>query len=175
MAISIYDAAVAGYLQTLPAVAAYLDKGAAHYAASGGDVNELVATRLYPDMLPLAFQIASVQHHSLHAIEACMTTGVFTPPGPLPADIDYAGLQTMIVDTLAALRALTPEAVNAVEGKDVVFQFGEMKMPFTAEGFLLSFSIPNFHFHATTAYDILRSKGVKLGKRDYMGKLRMKA
>ncbi len=174
MAISLYDVTVAGYLQTLPAVAAFLDKGAAHYAASGGDVNELVGTRLYPDMLPLAFQIASVQHHSLHAIEACMTTGVFTPPGALPADIDYAGLQAIVADTLAGLRALTPEAVNAAEGRDVVFQLGEMKMPFTAEGFLLSFSIPNFHFHATTAYDILRSKGVKLGKRDYLGKMRMK-
>ena len=57
---------------------------------------------------------------------------------------------------------------------EVLFQFGEMKMPFTAEGFLLSFSIPNLHFHATTAYDILRMKGVPLGKRDYMGQPRLK-
>ncbi len=172
MAISIYDATVAGYLQTLGAVAGFLDKGAAHCAAAGVDSAELVATRLYPDMLPLAFQIWSVQHHSLHAIEAC-ASGVFTPPGPLP-ELDYAGLQTVVADTIAALKALTPEAVNALEGRDVVFQLGDMRMPFTAEGFLLSFSIPNFHFHATTAYDILRSKGVKLGKRDYMGRPRMK-
>lgn len=174
MAISLYDASVAGYLQTLPAVAAFLDKGAAHCAATGDDVNELVAARLYPDMLPLAFQIASVRHHSLHAIEAC-TSGLFTPPGALPAGIDYAGLRTIVADTIAELSKLTREQVEAVQGNDVVFQLGEMKMPFTAEGFLLSFSVPNFHFHATTAYDILRSKGVKLGKRDYIGKLRMKA
>jgi Domain of unknown function (DUF1993) len=51
----------------------------------------------------------------------------------------------------------------------------DFKMPFVAEGFLLSFSLPNFHFHATTAYDILRSKGVPLGKRDYLGQLRLKS
>jgi uncharacterized protein len=56
----------------------------------------------------------------------------------------------------------------------MVFQLGNLKMPFVAEGFLLSFSIPNLHFHATTAYDILRMKGVPLGKRDYLGQLRMK-
>ena len=69
---------------------------------------------------------------------------------------------------------MTPDEINALEGKDVLFQFGDMKMPFTAEGFLLSFSVPNLHFHATTAYDILRMKGVPLGKRDYMGRPRMK-
>jgi hypothetical protein len=65
--------------------------------------------------------------------------------------------------------------VNALEGQDVVFQFRDTKMPFVAEGFLLSFLLPNFHFHATTAYDILRSKGVPLGKRDYLGRLRLKS
>ena len=64
--------------------------------------------------------------------------------------------------------------MNAFEGKDVVFQMGDFKMPFTAEGFLMSFSLPNLHFHATTAYDILRLKGAPLGKRDYMGPPRLK-
>ena len=69
---------------------------------------------------------------------------------------------------------MTPEEVNALEGRDMVFQFGERKMPFTVEGFLMSFSMPNLHFHATTGYDILRTRGVPLGKRDYMGPLRLK-
>jgi hypothetical protein len=56
-----------------------------------------------------------------------------------------------------------------------VFQLGERKMPFTAEGFLMSFSLPNLHFHATTAYDILRMKGAPIGKRDYTGRVRMKS
>ena len=60
------------------------------------------------------------------------------------------------------------------EGAEIIFEFRKNRLPFTAEGFLLSFSLPNFYFHATTAYDILRSKGVPLGKRDYLGALRMK-
>jgi uncharacterized protein len=64
--------------------------------------------------------------------------------------------------------------VNALEGKDVTFKVRDMTMPFTAEDFLLSFSLPNFYFHATTAYDILRLKGVPLGKRDFMGRMRLK-
>jgi hypothetical protein len=69
---------------------------------------------------------------------------------------------------------LKPDAVNALVGRDVAFQFGDRKLPFTAEEFLMSFSLPNFFFHATTAYDILRHKGVPLGKRDFMGRLRIK-
>ena len=98
---------------------------------------------------------------------------MFKPPtGPM--DQDYAGLQKLIAEARAELDALNPAAVNAFEGKDVVFQMGDFKMPFIAEGFLMSFSLPNLHFHATTAYDILRLKGVPLGKRDYMGPLRLK-
>jgi hypothetical protein len=88
---------------------------------------------------------------------------------------DYRGLQTKVTDAQAALKALDPDAVNALEGGDVIFQIGQFKMPFTAPGFLLSFSIPNFQFHATTAYDILRSRGVPIGKRDYLGAMRFKA
>ncbi len=65
--------------------------------------------------------------------------------------------------------------MNALEGKGVVFQLRDLKIPFTAEGFILSFSLPNFYFHATTAYDILRMKGVPIGKRDYMGPMRLKS
>ena len=75
----------------------------------------------------------------------------------------------------AALSALKPEEVNALVGRDVVFKIGDRSMPFTAEGFLMSFSLPNFYFHATTAYDILRHKGVPVGKRDFMGHMRLKA
>ncbi len=72
------------------------------------------------------------------------------------------------------MQKLSRESVNELEGKDVVFQLGPNKLPFVAEGFVLSFSLPNLHFHATTAYDILRMKGTPLGKRDYMGQMRMK-
>ena len=69
---------------------------------------------------------------------------------------------------------MTPEAVNALVGRDVTFKLGDRALPFTAEGFLMSFSLPNFFFHATTAYDILRHKGAPLGKRDFMGKMKLK-
>jgi hypothetical protein len=74
-----------------------------------------------------------------------------------------------------ALQKLNPAEVNALEGRDVVFKFRSFEMPFTVENFLMSFSLPNFYFHATTAYDILRNKGVPLGKRDFMGQMRLKA
>ena len=72
------------------------------------------------------------------------------------------------------LSVLGPEAVNALVGHDLTFRVGDRALPFTAEGFLMSFSLPNFFFHATTAYDILRHKGAPLGKRDFIGKLKLK-
>lgn len=173
MATSLYDLSVASYLQVLGAVAGFLDKGASHCKEKGIDLNEVVETRLYPDMLPFRFQIASVAHHSKGAIDG-VQKGVFGPPGDV-GNLDYAGLQKLISDARAALQKLTPESVNAMAGKDVTFKLGERSMPFTAEGFVMSFSLPNLHFHATTAYDILRMKGVPLGKRDYIGMPRLKS
>ena len=65
--------------------------------------------------------------------------------------------------------------VSMKDGKDVIFTVRDMKLPFTAEGFLQSFSLPNFYFHATTAYDILRNKGVPVGKRDFLGRMKLKS
>ena len=103
-----------------------------------------------------------------------MKNGAFAPPSDTRPH-DYAGLQGVVAETRDKLAKLSREEVNALEGGDVLFQIRDFKMPFTAENFLMSFSLPNFYFHATTAYDILRSKGVPLGKRDFMGQMRMKA
>jgi hypothetical protein len=173
MKLSLYEASVPGYLQSLTAISGVLDKGLAHCRESGVDPETMVETRLYPDMLPLRFQIHSVVHHSLGTIEA-IHSGVFRPPTDLPQD-DYAALQALVVQTREALQQCQPDAINAREGAEVIFEFRKNRLPFTAEGFLLSFSLPNFYFHATTAYDILRSKGVPLGKRDFLGALRMKS
>ena len=172
MAISLYDATVANYLQTLEAVVGFLETGREHFKANQVDLDQVVETRLVPDMLPFRFQLQSVAHHSLGAIEG-VRKGVFGPPPPAPA-YDYPALQTLVGDTLETLRKVTPAEVDALEGKDVAFQIRDFKMPFTAEGFLLSFSLPNFYFHATTAYDILRMKGAPIGKRDFMGPMRLK-
>jgi hypothetical protein len=172
MAISLYDISVTSFLQTLGGVAGFLEKGLAHCKTAGVELNELVETRLQPDMLPFRFQVIAVAHHSLGAIEG-VQAGLFKPPSG-PMDQDYAGLQKLIGDARAKLQKLSRDSVDAFEGKDVVFQLGNNKLPFVAEGFLLSFSLPNLHFHATTAYDILRMKGAPLGKRDYLGPMRMK-
>ncbi len=172
MTISLYDASVACYQQTLGALAGVLERGLAHCVDNAIDPQSVVESRLFENMLPLRFQIQSVAHHSFGAIED-VRNGLSTPATDMP-EMSYADLQKVIADARAALDKLTPADVNTLAGRDVTFQFRDMKMPFTAEGFLLSFSLPNFHFHATTAYDILRSKGVPLGKRDYLGAMRMK-
>ena len=66
------------------------------------------------------------------------------------------------------------ETVNGFEGKAMEFRMGKMAIPFNAEDFLLTFSLPNFYFHATTTYDMLRMKGTSIGKMDFMGRLRTK-
>jgi hypothetical protein len=172
MAFSLYDATVANHLQILGAVGSFLDKSLAHFREKGIDPAEVVETRLAPDMLPLRFQIVSVAHHSRGAMEAAKN-GVFVPPSGKP-DLDYAALQALVAEARNELAALTPEAVNALIGREVTFKIGDRVLPFTAEGFLMSFSLPNFFFHATTTYAILRHKGAPLGKRDFMGRLNLK-
>ena len=173
MATSLYDLSVACFLETLCGVDGFLERGLGHFTANGVDPNELVEARLFPDMLPFRFQVQAVSHHSLGAIQG-MQRGLFEPPANL-APLDYRGLQKLVADTREALQKLTPAEVNALEGRDVVFQIGNFKLPFTSEGFVLSFSLPNLHFHATTAYDILRMKGVPIGKRDYLAQMRLKS
>jgi hypothetical protein len=173
MAISLYDATVANYIQTATAVGGFLERGLAHCTDNGLDPESLVETRLFDDMAPLRFQIVSVHHHSVDAIEGARV-GAFGPPTDRRPH-DYAALQALVAETLAGLKTIGRDEVEALQGKDVLFEVGSLKMPFTAENFLLSFSLPNFYFHAATAYDILRSKGVPLGKRDFMGPMRMKA
>ena len=171
MAISLYDASVACFLQTLGGVDGFLSRGLAHCNERNIDPNEIVETRLFSDMLPFRYQILAVASHSIGAIRG-VKHFLFSPATEMPP-LDYAGLQKVITDAIEALQQLAPADVNALEGKDVLFQVRDIKLPFKAEGFLLSFSLPNFHFHATTAYDILRMKGVQIGKRDYMGKMRV--
>ena len=106
------------------------------------------------------------------AMEAAKS-GVFVPPSGKP-DLDYAALQALVMEARSELSLLTPQTVNALIGRDVTFKLGDRALPFTTEGFLMSFSLPNFFFHATTAYDILRHKGAPLGKRDFIGRLKLK-
>jgi hypothetical protein len=111
--------------------------------------------------------------------------GVFAPPALIGA-MPFADLQAMVGKAVTALEALTPDEVNGWAGRNLdiyihrplneqeatTSKWVPRQLAFTSETFLLSFSLPNFHFHAVTAYDILRTRGVPLGKRDYEGRLR---
>ena len=173
MPISLYDASVLSYLQILDAAQGVLKKGLDWCGDRGLDPEELVGASLIDDMRPLRFQVQQMVFHSAGAI-AAMRSGVLEFGARRP-EHDYAGLQALVADAAAELRALSPAEVNGWEGKDVAFRVpGRDDRVFNAEGFLLSFSLPNFHFHATTAYDILRMRGAPLSKLDFMGALRLK-
>jgi hypothetical protein len=130
----------------------------------------VIDLRLAPDMLPFGYQIKSVAAHSAGALQA-IQAGVFGPD-MTPWATTFDGLRKTITDAQALVAGMSADTLNALEGKPMCFEMGQMKLPFkSAEAFLFSFSMPNMHFHAVTAYDILRANGVKLGKMDYMGKM----
>jgi hypothetical protein len=172
MSISLYDALVPNFRQTIGASLALLDKAEAWGAEKGLAAADIIGHRLAPDMAQLPFQVKSVADHSIGALEG-VRAGLFTPSAALGPQ-DFPALKALLADAETALAALDPAEVNALAGKDMIFQLRDMRLPFTAENFLFSFSVPNFYFHATTLYDILRNKGLPLGKRDFLGALRMK-
>jgi hypothetical protein len=173
MATSLYDLSVPTFLQTVSAVAGFLDRAVRHCAVTATNPDDLVHARLFDDMAPFHFQIEATWHHSVWGLEA-VKTGVFAPP-PLVGPIPFADLQAMITKAAMALEAFTPDEVNSWAGKDLDLEIGPRRLTFTSETLILSFSLPNFYFHAVTAYDILRAQGVPLGKRDYEGRLRTRA
>ena len=165
MSTSLYDATVGTFRQILGATANVLEKGRAHCEENGISLDEVVETRLIDDMLPFRFQVISVAHHSLGALKG-VEAGVFGPPSM--SDLDYDGLRNLVTEAREGLADYSAETVNGFEGKAMEFRMGKMAIPFSAEDFLLTFSLPNFYFHATTTYDMLRMKGTPLGKRDFM-------
>ena len=171
MSLTLYDASVLNYLQTLDAMGAILDKSLAHCREHDRNPEEIVAARLHADMLSFGFQVQQLALHSLGAVNAVLSGELNMRERKPP--LDYAGLQAAIAGTRESLREIAPETVNARAGAPVIFNAPGRQMPFTAEGFLMSFSLPNFYFHATTAYALLRSNGVPLGKLDFVGALRL--
>jgi hypothetical protein len=169
MAITLYDATVPHFLQGLGAMRGCLEKGLEHARAQGADPDALVDARLIEDMFPLYLQIRLVAHHSAGALRN-VGDGAFALP--TRDRLDYAGLQQLAAEAEAAVRGWSREAVNGLEGREVVLKIGDTGTTFAAEAFLTSFSLPNFYFHAATAYDILRAQGVPVGKRDWLGQMR---
>ncbi len=171
MAISFHETSVGTYDQVLAAVAGVLAKGTAYAQENGLDANDFVSAKLADDMMPLHFQVVSVCHHSLGALRG-MREGRFSPPS-FALDKDYAGLQALVEETRSGLAEFTEEAVEALADGSIVFALGKREMPFTNQNLLLTFSLPNFYFHATTTYDLLRKGGVPLGKMDFLGQMKV--
>jgi hypothetical protein len=170
MPTSLYELSVPTFLQTVTALRAVLARAVSHCEDTHTDPDDFVHARLIDDMAPFHFQVEAAWHHAVWGLEAAKT-GVFAPPalvGPVP----FADLQSMIAKAETALQTLTPDEVNGWAGKNLDLQIGPRRLAFTSETFILSFSLPNFYFHAVTAYDILRTRGVPLGKRDFEGRLR---
>jgi uncharacterized protein len=172
MPISLYDAVVPSNLQILAAIDSVLTKAEAFCAEQGRTDADLIDARLAPDMLPLGYQVKCCVTHSVGGIEG-VKAGSFSPDmAAWPTD--FAGLHALLQGAITSLNSIDRDSFEALAESDAQFVFGETRMPFTGANFLLSFSQPNFYFHATTAYAILRAQGVKLGKRHFLGMPRMK-
>ena len=183
----LYDLAVPTFTQTIRAIGGVLAKAETHFVDAGQNPDDVVTARIIHDMAPLHFQIEALTHHAVWGLEA-VKTGVFAPP-PLVGAMPFADLRSIVGRAVTALEAFTPDEVNRSSGKTLEIDlfrpvdednaatsvWAPRALTFTPETFLLSYSLPNFHFHAVTAYNILRSLGVPLGKRDYEGRLRTRS
>ena len=173
MGFSLYSATIPSNLQDLGALSGLIAKAEAFCEERGLAPATLIGARLAEDMHPFAYQVKSTMVHSIGAIEG-VRKGAFSPDDSVPPD-SFAAMEAMLAKTRARLEAIDPAEVDGFVGRDMAFVIGERRIPFTAENFLLSFSQPNFYFHATTTYAILRSQGVQIGKRDFLGRLRINA
>ena len=173
MAFSLYAATVPSYRQIMGAVAGLLRSAQAYCNEKKILPADLTQARLAPDMFPFSFQVKLTIGHSIGAIEG-IRKGVFSPDASPPPD-SFDGLGLRVDAALSALAKIEPAEIDACLGRDMVFAFRDRRLPFTAEDYLLSFAQPNFYFHAATAYDILRWKGLPIGKRDFIGRLRLKS
>jgi hypothetical protein len=173
MAFSLFDATIPNFLQGIGAVRGLVGKAEAFCAETGTAPEEIIGARLIDDMLPFAYQVKSVAVHSQGAIEG-VRKGQFSPDMSEPP-ASFAAMIERLDAAKAALEAVERDEVEQFIGRDMAFVLGERRMEFTAETFLMTFSTPNFFFHATTAYAILRGKGVAIGKRDFIGSIRLKA
>jgi hypothetical protein len=170
MSPSLYDAVIPSNLQILGALDQVLEKAKSFCAERDSPEAELIDARLAPDMQPLGYQVKSCVVHSIGAVKGARS-GSASPDGSAwPSDFD--GLRGVLQRASAELRALDRNTVDQLTGTDMNFVAGERRLAFNGANFLLSFSQPNFYFHATTAYAILRAQGVSLGKRDFVGVLR---
>ena len=165
MSISMYKVSVPIFVQFLTAQSNCIDKAVAHIEAKQLDPNFLFNMRFYPDMYPYSRQ---VQQASTHAVRCCSALAGVNMPDMANSETNFAELKGRLGRAIDFVRGFKPAQIDGTEDKDITLKLGNNERKFTGQGLLLNFILPNFYFHCTTAYDILRHCGVELGKRDFM-------
>jgi uncharacterized protein len=167
-ALSMYQASVPGLIRLLDSLSAILDKAAAFAATKKIDETVLTSARLAPDMYALAKQVQLASD----AAKGCgaRLAGVDVP-SYADTETTFPELKDRIGKTIAFLKTLDAKAFDGSEGKPITLKLGGQETTFSGFDYLFYFVLPHFHFHVTTAYDILRHNGLELTKKDYLGKL----
>jgi hypothetical protein len=166
VSISIYDASVGVFIPFLDNLSGLLDHAGAHAEARKIDPAILLGMRLYPNMYNLAQQMEEANRH---AIVAC---ALLSGQEPLAFAVapDLAELKRRIAAACDFMRGLPRSAIDGAGEKEVIFRFRSgVERTFSGHALLLTFRVPQFFFHVTTAYDILRHAGVDLAKKDFLG------
>jgi hypothetical protein len=166
MSLTMYQASIPVFVRMLANLSAILDKAAAHAEAKKIDPAIFVNARLAPDMYPLSRQVQI----ATDMVKGCAArlAGIDVPSYE-DNETTFVELQARIAKTVAFIQSVSAEQIDGSEGRDITLKFGSKEAHFLGQDYLLDFVIPNFHFHLTTAYAILRHNGVELGKRDYVG------
>jgi hypothetical protein len=167
MSISMHSASVPVFRQMLSALSDLLQKGEAHALARGFDPAVLMQARLYPDMFALTRQV-QIACDFAKGISARLAA--VEPPSHPDTEQTFAELQARIASTRSFIDSLSPAAFEGAETREIVLRPGTPKEKrMDGHTYLLGYGLPQFFFHLTTAYALLRHNGVEVGKRDYMG------
>jgi hypothetical protein len=166
MTLSMYQASVPAFQRTLNAMSAILDKAAANAASRKIYPSVFVNSRLAPDMFALARQ---VQIACDFAKNTTARLAGQEPPKFADEEKTIDELKARIAKTLDFVKGVAQAQIDGSEGREITFPVGGKPMTFKGQDYLVNFALPNFYFHATAAYVILRHNGVDLGKRDFIG------
>tara|TARA_B100000214_G_scaffold250074_1_gene183753 strand:+ start:1999 stop:2520 length:522 start_codon:yes stop_codon:yes gene_type:complete len=171
MSISLSSASLSTYIQMVSAASNIIEKAEEFCSENDIDTKDIVEMQLHRDMAPFTFQVFSIVHHSVGAIDA-LKTGEFGPP-KMPDNLSFDNCKNILKEAEVNLKKINPSDIDNLSQQEVVFKMGSIEWPFTASDFILSFSLPNFYFHLTTFYDMLRMKGLKIGKLDFVGQMKL--
>jgi uncharacterized protein len=166
MSLGMYQASIPVFSHQLAALGKILAKAEAHAEARKFDQKALIQARLFPDMLPLPAQIQIASDAAKGA--AARLAGVDVPSWE-DNETTLQQLAERCAKTEKYLASFKPEQIDGTEEREVTLKLGGNPVPFTGQQYLLGFALPNFYFHITTAYALLRHCGVEIGKRDFLG------